>query len=123
SPRHTAEGLLMHALGTDRAALYADRTGVSADALQTFARTLWRRGRGTPVQYLTGEQQFRDLRLTVGPGVLIPRPETEGLVDAVLDVMLAPSPIVADVGTGSGAIALAIKHERPTARVLGTDLS
>lgn len=87
-----------------------------------------RRVAGEPVQYITGRAAFRDLDLAVGPGVLIPRPETEGLVEAVLETLARESarwtaPRVLDLGTGSGAIALAIASEHPAAVVTATDAS
>jgi release factor glutamine methyltransferase len=123
SPRETAEALLMRLLDTDRAGLYARADGLDQPTARLFARALCSRCRGAPLQYLTGEQQFRGLRLRVGPDVLVPRPETEVLVDAALDVLPGGSPVVVDVGTGSGAVALAIKHERPEARVVATEVS
>ncbi|MFN2589435.1 MAG: peptide chain release factor N(5)-glutamine methyltransferase [Actinomycetota bacterium] len=124
SPRATAETLLMRLVETDRAGLYSGRDGLDQRTARLFARSLCARCRGTPVQYLTGEQQFRGLTLAVQPGVLIPRPETELLVDAAV-AALPPetSPVVVDVGTGTGAVALAIKHSRPDSRVLATDVS
>jgi release factor glutamine methyltransferase len=124
SPRETAEALLMNVLSTDRAGLYAGRESLDQPAARSFARALCARCRGTPVQYLTGEQQFRGLRMIVRPGVLVPRPETEVLVDVALEVVPNDRPaVVIDVGTGTGAVALAIKHERRVARVLATDIS
>ena len=81
-----------------------------------------RRIAGEPLQYLTGIAGFRFLALEVGPGVLIPRPETEVVAQFAMD-RLPANGIAIDVGTGSGAIALALKHERPDARVVATDLS
>ena len=124
SPRETAEVLLMDALGVDRAGLFSRREGVDAATARRLARALSRRCAGTPVQYLTGRQQFLNLTLGVRPGVFIPRPETEGLVLAGLEVILdVPRPVVVDVGTGTGAIALAVKSARSDARVLATDVS
>lgn len=123
SPRETAEALLMRLLDTDRAGLYARRDGLDHPTARLFARALCSRCRGAPLQYLTGEQQFRGLRLRVGPDVLVPRPETEVLVDAALDMIPGRSPVVVDVGTGSGAVALAVKAERADARVLATEVS
>jgi release factor glutamine methyltransferase len=124
SPRETAESLLMGLLATDRAGLYLRREGLDQATARRFARALCARCRGTPIQYLTGEQQFRQLRLRVTPDVLIPRPETEVLVDAAVELIpRAGQALVVDVGTGTGAVALAVKHERPGSRVLATDLS
>lgn len=94
----------------------------------TLERWLARRAGGWPVQYVTGRAAFRSLDLRVDARVLIPRPETEGLVEAVLDILEAerarwPEPRVLDLGTGSGAIALAIAHECERARVTATDAS
>ncbi|HWO71338.1 MAG TPA: peptide chain release factor N(5)-glutamine methyltransferase, partial [Actinomycetota bacterium] len=119
-----AEALLMHVLGTTRAGLYARRDGLTTAEARMFGRALCQRCRGTPLQHLTGEQQFRRLTLEVRPGVFVPRPETEVLVGAALEA-LGPveDPVVVDVGTGTGAIALAIKDERPDAEVFATDIS
>ena len=92
--------------------------GVAAEAI-ALAR---RRATGEPLQYITGVAGFRKLELAVGPGVLIPRPETEMVVERALQHLPAKGTAV-DVGTGSGAIALSIAHERPNARVLATDIS
>ncbi|TMK85617.1 MAG: peptide chain release factor N(5)-glutamine methyltransferase [Actinobacteria bacterium] len=124
SPRETAEALLMHHLGTSRAGLYARTEGLDSKTARLFGRALCQRCSGTPLQYLTGEQSFLGLTLAVRPGVFVPRPETEGLVEAALETIAdAPSPTVVDVGTGTGAVGLAIKRARPDARVLATDVS
>jgi release factor glutamine methyltransferase len=124
SPRATAEILLRHVLGTDRAGLYARAEPLSGSEARAFGRALGRRCVGAPVQHLTGEQVFRGLRLRVRPGVFIPRPETEVVVDAILDVVdQMERPVVVDVGTGTGAIALAVKGERPDAEVHAVDRS
>jgi release factor glutamine methyltransferase len=124
SPRETAESLLMQIIGTDRAGLYARADGLDLRTARLYGRALCQRCKGIPLQYLTGEQQFLDLALTVGPGVFVPRPETEGLALAALEVLDGvESPIAVDVGTGTGAIGLAIKRRRPDARVLATDVS
>ncbi len=124
SPRETAEVLLMYFLGTGRAELYARREGLDARTAKLFGRALCQRCHGVPLQYLTGEQQFLDLVLGVAPGVFVPRPETEVVVQRALEVLEGrPAPVVVDVGTGTGAIALAVKRRRPDARVVATDSS
>ena len=124
SPKETAEVLLMHVLRTDRAGLYAREAGLDASEARMFGRAICQRCSGTPVQHLTGEQAFRRVVLEVRPGVFVPRPETEILVEHALWTLGdRDDPVVVDAGTGTGAIALAIKDERPDATVFGTDLS
>jgi release factor glutamine methyltransferase len=124
SPKETAEILLMHVLQTDRAGLYARGTGLDAQEARMFGRAICQRCTGTPVQHLTGEQSFRRITLEVRPGVFVPRPETEILVGHALSTLGdREGPVVVDAGTGTGAIALSIKDERPDATVFGTDLS
>lgn len=124
SPRATAEVLLMHVLGSDRAGLYARTDRLEPRQAREFGRALCQRCAGTPLQHLTGEQAFRRLTLEVRPGVFIPRPETEILVEVALAaVREVEAPVVVDVGTGTGAIALAVKDERPDATVFATDLA
>lgn len=124
SPLANAEILLANVLGTDRAGLYTRDEGLSSAEAKRFGRALCRRCTGVPVQHLTGEQGFRRLMLAVRPGVFVPRPETEILVEHALAAIAGTSaPTVVDVGTGTGAIALAIKDERPDARVLAIDVS
>lgn len=123
SPVPTAERLLSHALGTDRAGIYA-RDGLTSQEAKLFGRALCRRCAGEPLQHVTGEQGFRRIVLRVRPGVFVPRPETEILVETVLEELRSvEAPVVIDVATGSGAVALAIADERPDATVLATDLS
>jgi len=124
SPRETAEALLMNVLGVGRSGLYAREDGLSAREARMFGRALCQRCAGTPLQHLTGEQQFRRITLEVRPGVFIPRPETEVLVGVALAALGdSEAPVVVDVGTGTGAVALAIKDECPGAKVFATDLS
>ncbi|HEX5937653.1 MAG TPA: peptide chain release factor N(5)-glutamine methyltransferase [Actinomycetota bacterium] len=123
SPVPTAERLLSHVLGTDRTGIYA-RAGLTTQEAKRFGRALCRRCAGEPLQHVTGEQGFRRLVVGVRPGVFVPRPETEILVQAALDGLAnVAAPVVADVGTGTGAVALAIRDERPDATVFATDLS
>jgi release factor glutamine methyltransferase len=124
SPRATAEVLLQHVLGVDRAQLYARSNGLTSAEARAFGRALCQRCTGTPVQHLTGRQTFRGLELDVRPGVFVPRPETEVLAEVALTVVDdVRDPIVVDVGTGTGGVALALKAERSGASVWGTDLS
>lgn len=124
SPLANAERLLMSVLGTDRAGLYARADGLDAREARLFGRALCQRCSGTPLQHLTGEQSFRRITVEVRPGVFVPRPETEVLVERALGALEGvEAPVVVDVGTGSGAIALAVKDERPDARVFATDRS
>ena len=124
SPRQTAEALLRYFLRTDRAGLYAREEGLDTRTARLYGRALCQRCHGVPLQYLTGEQQFLDLVLGVAPGVFVPRPETEILVERAVEVLDdGPEAAVVDVGTGTGAVALAIKRCCPGARVLATDVS
>jgi len=124
SPTANAETLLMGLLGTDRAGLYARREGLDARTARLYGRALCRRCAGTPLQHITGEQQFLDLRLRVAPGVFVPRPETEILATTAMELIAdVDAPVVVDVGTGTGAVALAVKSRRPDARVVATDVS
>jgi len=123
-PLATSEVLLASILGTDRTGLYLRDEDLSSAEATRFGRALCRRCTGTPVQHLTGEQGFRRLVLTARPGVFVPRPETEVVVDAALEAIAEiGSPVVVDVGTGTGAIALSVALEHPGARVFATDLS
>jgi release factor glutamine methyltransferase len=124
TPRLDAEVLLAHALGVDRAALVIDaERPVEGPAVRSFQDAVRRRSvRREPVAYITGLKGFRHVELEVDPRVLIPRPETETLVEAALEV-LAHGARVVDVGTGSGAVALALKDERPDLKVIATDVS
>lgn len=120
-PNKEARWLLEAATGRKLAELIAARE-LDAEAVGRAEALASRRVGGEPLQYVTGVVGFRHLDLHVGPGVFIPRPETEVLVDVVL-TLLPPGGIAIDVGTGSGAIALAIAHERADARVVATERS
>jgi release factor glutamine methyltransferase len=124
TPRLDAEVLLAHALGTDRLSLLADRDArVEGAAVRAFQDAVRRRSvQREPVAYITGVKGFRYLELHVDPRVLIPRPETETLLEAAIE-RLPQAARVVDVGTGSGAIALALKDERPDLDVVATDVS
>jgi release factor glutamine methyltransferase len=120
-----AQWLLVHALGKPRSWLYAHGDDVADAALVArFEALVARRVVGEPVAYLTGRRGFWSLDLTVTPATLIPRVETELLVELALARLPRDrEPRIADLGTGSGAIALALAHERPRARVVATDAS
>jgi release factor glutamine methyltransferase len=123
--RLEAEVLLAHALRSDRTSLRAfpERT-IASDARCAFEDLLEKRATGVPVAYLTGVREFWSLELNVTPATLIPRAETERLVDLALEVIPGDAAwSVADLGTGSGAIALALARERPRCRVVATDVS
>jgi release factor glutamine methyltransferase len=126
SPRLDAEILLGSLLGATRSALLLQGDeALRPDTEQAFRGLVARRAAGVPVAYLTGIREFWSLPLKVTPDVLVPRPETELLVEQALE-LLAPAagtPAVLDLGTGCGAIALAVALERPRARIIGVDLS
>src|SRR5437763_15638081 len=130
SPRMNAETLLMFTLGCDRAYLYAHpERKLTGDEENRYNATITERSTGKPAQYITGHQEFWGLDLEVTPDVLIPRPETEHVVEAVLDLARrnglgrdAPLRMV-DVGTGSGCIALSLAAEFPRATLWATDIS
>jgi release factor glutamine methyltransferase len=123
-PRRDAELLLEHALGCDQTALMTHPERVlSAAELEQFERLVERRLASEPMQYLTGEQEFFGLRFEVSPAVLIPRPETEHLVEAMLERFTREDAVrIVDVGTGSGAIAVTLAHALPHSRVTAVDL-
>ena len=124
APRREAEVLLGAALGRTRAWLLAhpEERVVDCEATDRYEAYVTRRRLGEPVAYLLGEKEFWSLPLAVGPGVLIPRPETELLVERALAHLPTDRPCtVLDLATGSGAVALAIAQERPLGRVVATD--
>ena len=121
SARVEAELLLAHVLGCSRARLLVS-DGVGPAEARRFSRLVGRRATGVPLQHLTGTAPFRRLELAVGPGVFIPRPETELLVE-LAEPWLTPSATVVDLGAGSGAIALSVAQEFPVARVVAVERS
>ena len=129
SPRLNAELLLMFTLSCDRAHLYAHpERQLTADEKTRYDAALAERARGVPAQYIAGHQEFWGMDFIVTPAVLIPRPETEHVIETVLDcVGRAPTPAsplrIADVGTGSGCIALALAKELLQAEIHATDIS
>jgi release factor glutamine methyltransferase len=127
SPRMNAELLLIFTLGCDRAYLYAHpERELTADEQTRYDHALGERARGVPAQYITGHQEFWGMDLIVTPAVLIPRPETEHVIETVLDFVgrVPASPLhIADIGTGSGCIALALAKELPEAEIHATDIS
>jgi len=125
TPRLDAELLVAHVAGATRSAVIAfpERT-LDADGERRLDALIERREAGEPLAYLVGEKEFYSLTLAVSPAVLVPRPETEHVVDAALARLAGVAePSVLDLGTGSGAIALAIRHERRDAIVVGVDSS
>ncbi|PID39275.1 MAG: protein-(glutamine-N5) methyltransferase, release factor-specific [Proteobacteria bacterium] len=127
SARLDAEVLLAETLGVERIRLYVDYAKPLAQAeLDAYRALVRRRLRAEPVAYLVGRREFWSLELTVAPGVLVPRPETELLVDLGAGWIARhdelPRPRVIDVGTGSGAVALALQVECPQAEVLAIEL-
>ncbi len=125
SPRMNAEVLLMFTLGCDRAYLYAHpERELSADESTRYDDALSQRAQGIPSQYITGHQEFWGMDLIVTPAVLIPRPETEHLIEALLPLAKGATHVrIVDVGAGSGCIALALAKELPQADIHATDFS
>lgn len=139
TPSHTlaAELLLMHALGRDRTWLYTHpESPLDSGAEQKYFAFLARRASGEPTQYITGKQEFWGLEFEVSPAVLIPRPETEHVMEVALELlgprglkieMASGKPsqplLIADVGTGSGCLAVALAWELPHAEIIATDIS
>lgn len=120
-----ADLLLRHAASLSREELLLRPAApLPPEAADAYAAMITRRAAGWPAAYLTGRREFCGLSLDVDPRVLIPRPETERLVEVVAAALAGrPAPLIVDVGTGTGAIALALAHRLPGARVIGIDLS
>ncbi len=128
SPRMNAELLLMFTLGRDRAYLYGHpEHALSSEEHSRYDDALAQRSRGIPAQYITGHQEFWGMDLIVTPAVLIPRPETEHVIETLLAcvgrTLSAAKLRIIDVGTGSGCIALALAKELPQAEIDATDIS
>jgi release factor glutamine methyltransferase len=123
--RADAELLLLYILGKNKAWLMAHFDDeLAEDKVTSFTKLIECRRKGEPIQYITGETEFYGLPFRVTPDVLIPRPETEHLVEKVLELAVHfPVPRIVDVGTGSGAIAVALAHNLPHAQIIAVDLS
>jgi len=123
--RQDAESLLLHVLGENKAWLLAHLDDeLPKDQSARFAQIIERRYRGEPIQYILGEAEFFGLPFRVTPSVLIPRPETEHLVEKAIELAARfPAPRIADVGAGSGCIAIALAHHLPDARITAIDLA
>lgn len=127
NPRLDAEVLLADLLGLERIHLYVrfDQPLIK-DEVDRYRERVVLRSKRVPLQYITGHQEFMSLDFEVNKNVLIPRPETEHLVEAVMDFVKNvgwESPLLVDVGTGSGAIAISLAHYLPLARIIGVDIS
>ena len=124
-PRREAGSLLAHALGRDRSFVIAHAAdALNDDECEAFRSLTARRAGGEPLQYITGQQEFFKLDFEVTPAVLIPRPETELIIETALELLRDdPEPYLADIGTGSGCIAISILHELSAARAVATDVS
>ena len=124
----TAELLVIHATGRDRTWLYTHSDEpLNTEAAEKYLTLIERRAAGEPTQYLIGKQEFWGLEFEVTPAVLIPRPETEHLIEVALErigpARRGASLRIADVGTGSGCIAIALAKEFPSSRIIATDIS
>lgn len=123
--RRHAGSLLAHVLGRERTFLLAHADeAITEEQFRSFRFLIKRRARGEPMQYITGNQEFFKLSFAVTPAVLIPRPETELIVETALEILCnEPEPYVVDVGTGSGCLVISLLHELSAARGLATDVS
>ena len=124
-PRREAGSLLAHVLGRDRSFVIAHTNDALTDEeWEAFQSVTERRAAGEPLQYITGHQEFFKLDFEVTPEVLIPRPETELIIEMALELLRDdPQPYFADIGSGSGCIAISMLHELPAARAIATDVS
>jgi release factor glutamine methyltransferase len=124
SARLDAELLMAAAAGVSREAVVSGAVRIDAEAMERFERMLVRRKAREPLAYIVGYREFFSLEFAVRPGVLIPRPETETLVETALDFLRnRPCATVLDIGTGSGAVAIAIAANAPSARIVAIDIS
>lgn len=123
--RREAASMLAHVLGRDRSFLIAhSHEPLPDEQYQTFKNLITRRSQGEPLQYITGHREFFKLDFEVSPAVLIPRPETELIVEAAVELCGdEPSPVIADIGTGSGCIAISVLHELGDAVAVAADIS
>lgn len=125
SPRLDAELLLGHVLGLDRLSLYLNfDKPLNAEEIVQYRKFIGRRGQRIPVAYLTGQREFYSIPLRVNENVLIPRPETEFVVDKILEILEPDQPTqILDLGTGSGAIAIALACQDPNFKITAVDIS
>jgi release factor glutamine methyltransferase len=124
NPRLSAEVLLAHVLGVERSYLYAhDEREISETEYAALDDAINKRIRGVPLQYIVGHQEFYGRDFIVNPSVLIPRPETEFVIESVLEARPAAHSRIIDIGTGSGCIAVTLALELPTSTVFATDIS
>jgi len=124
-PRREAGSLLAHVLGRDRGFVITHaHDALNDDECESFRSLIERRATGVPLQYLTGHQEFFKLDFEVTPSVLIPRPESELILEAALELLRDnPRPSFMDIGTGSGCLAISLLHELSAARAVATDVS
>ena len=123
-PRREASSLLSHVIQRDRTFLISHAEHqITSEEFEIFGEVLERRAGGEPLQYITGQQDFYGRVFRVSPDVLIPRPETELLVESALELLNSSDGYICDVGTGSGCIAISVLCERPGARAVAVDIS